>query len=99
MRQAQTHVRRERAEALAIDVLSFIAGDSDRLGAFLAQTGLDPAQLRQAAASPGFLAGVLDFLAGEEKLLLEFAAHAEVPPDVIVQARLELGGPVPDGSV
>ena len=49
---------REAAEGLAIQALTFIAGDGERLGRFLAVTGIGPAEIRAATREPGFLAGV-----------------------------------------
>ena len=83
---------REAAEALAIQALTFIAGDSERLGRFLAITGIGPTEIRSAASEPGFLAGVLDYLATDERLLIAFATEAEVDPDTVEKARSVLGG-------
>ncbi len=44
-------MRLEAAEGLAIQALTFIAGDSERLGRFLAVTGIGPAEIRAPAAS------------------------------------------------
>ena len=55
---------RESAELLAVQALTFLAGEPERLGRFLALTGIGPESLRTAAAEPGFLAGVLDHVAG-----------------------------------
>ena len=41
-------------EALAIQALTFIAGDAERLGAFLAVTGIGPAEFARPPASQGF---------------------------------------------
>ena len=84
------------AEALAIEGLGFLAGDSERLEPFLSLTGLDPGNLRAAAAAPGFLGGVLDHIANDESLLLSFAANAGRDPSEIARARLTLSGPPPD---
>jgi len=83
---------REAAEALAIQALSYIAQDGERLGRFLSLTGIGPAEIRNAAREPGFLAGVLDYLAGDERLLTEFAKEAGHDPATIEAARLALGG-------
>ncbi|HET7384796.1 MAG TPA: DUF3572 family protein [Pseudolabrys sp.] len=40
---------REQAEGLAIQALTFIAGDGERLGRFLAITGIGPAEIRSAS--------------------------------------------------
>jgi hypothetical protein len=82
----------EAAEGLAIQALTFIAGDGERLGRFLATTGIGPAQIRAAAQEPGFLIGVLDYLAGDERLLSAFAAETGVNPADIGKAIAALGG-------
>ena len=81
----------EAAEGLAIQALTFIAGDGERLGRFLAITGIGPAEIRSAAAEPGFLAGVLDYIASDERLLTEFATAAKVDPADLGHARAALG--------
>jgi len=85
-------MRREAAESLAIQALNFLAGDPDRLGRFLTATGIGPQQIRAAAASPGFLAGVLDHVASEDALVTAFAAEAGVEPAQIERARAALAG-------
>jgi hypothetical protein len=82
----------DAAEALAIQALTFIAGDSERLGRFLAITGIGPAEIRAASSEPGFLAGVLDYVAGDERMVTEFAAEVDLDPTYIGVARAALGG-------
>ncbi len=86
---------RDWAETLAIAGLGFLASDGERLEPFLSLSGLDPGNLRAAAASPGFLAGVLDHLAANERLLLAFAAEAGRDPADIARARTIRAGPPP----
>jgi Protein of unknown function (DUF3572) len=86
----------EQAEAIAVEALAFMAGDAERLGKFLAQTGLGPENLRQAAAEPGFFAGVLRHLIEDESLLMAFAANAGLQPEVVARAASTLGGPQTD---
>jgi hypothetical protein len=83
----------DRAERIAIAALSFIAADPNRLGRFLAATGIGPADIRIAAQQPLFLAGVIGHIAADEKLLLAFAAEIGMPPDEIDRARKTLSGP------
>ena len=78
---------REEAEALALAALEFLGQDGERIGRFLALSGLDPGTLRKAAAEPGFLPGVLDYVAGDEALLLAFAEEAGIAPERIGEAR------------
>jgi Protein of unknown function (DUF3572) len=82
----------EAAEALAIQALSFLAEEPERLGAFLSATGIGPDAIRDAACAPGFLGGVLDHMLGDESLLLAFADSAGLDPASISRARRALGG-------
>jgi len=83
---------REAAEAVAIQALTYIAGDPERLGQFLATTGVGPAEIRTASAEPGFLRGVLEYLVSDEALLTGFAAEAGFRPEDPVKALVALGG-------
>ena len=83
---------REAAEALAVQALTFIAGDGERLRRFLAASGIGPAEIRSAAGEPEFLAGVLDYLVTDEKLLTDFASATEIDPATVGRARAVLGG-------
>jgi hypothetical protein len=85
-------ITRENAEALAVQAFTFIAGDPERLGRFLALSGVGPDSIRAAAQDPGFLAGVLDHVAGDEGLLIDFAADIGIEPMEIERARAALGG-------
>ena len=91
MKQAP-QLTRDQAEALAIQALTFIAGDSERLGRFLAVTGIGPAEIRRAAGETGFLAGVLEYMASDDRLITEFAAETGLDPADIARSRTALGG-------
>lgn len=84
--------RRDAAEAVAIEALGFLAAEPERLGRFLAITGIDPEAIRAAAAEPNFLAGVIEHVIGDERLLLEFAAHSQTNPAEVARASAVLGG-------
>jgi hypothetical protein len=86
---------RELAESVAIQALSFLAEEPDRLGRFLSLTGLTPESLRDAASEPNFLLGVLDHLASDDALLQAFAASIESEPQTISAARDLLAGSRP----
>jgi hypothetical protein len=83
---------RKAAESLAIQALAFIAEEPERLGAFLAASGIVPDAIRDAARQPGFLGGVLDHMLGNESLLVAFADSAGLNPASIARARRALGG-------
>src|SRR5256885_15639714 len=85
-------ITRKIAESLAIQALGFMAGDPERLGAFLAATGIGPEMIRQAAAEPAFLAGVLDHVAADEPLLMAVAGHAGVTPPEVEHPPAALSG-------
>jgi hypothetical protein len=78
---------RALAEDMAVAALTFIAQDGERLGRFLALSGLESRNLREAAAEPSFLVGVLDYLSSDEALLLAFAANFQIDPTAIATAQ------------
>jgi Protein of unknown function (DUF3572) len=84
---------REVAEIVAVQALNFIAGDAERLGLFLAETGIGPGTLRQSAADPRFLASVLDFVLRDDATVKAFAKASELHPTNIAAARQVLGDP------
>jgi uncharacterized protein DUF3572 len=84
---------REVAEIVAVQALGFIAGDAERLGAFLAESGIGPQSLRGAAADPQFLASVLDFVLRDDATVKAFAKASELHPTNIAAAREVLGDP------
>ncbi|MGA7490507.1 MAG: DUF3572 domain-containing protein [Xanthobacteraceae bacterium] len=92
-RRQSNNERQAAAEDLAVAALGFIAAEPDRLGRFLALTGIAPASIRDAAREPQFLVGVLDHLMGEERLLLAFAAENDIDPEAVMRARDTLAGP------
>jgi uncharacterized protein DUF3572 len=84
---------REVAEIVAIQALNFIAGDPERLGLFLAETGIGPQNLRAAATDPRFLASVLDFVLRDDATVEAFAKASELHPTNVAAAREVLGDP------
>ena len=84
---------REVAEIVAIQDLSFIAGDPERLGLFLAESGIGPETLRNAAADPRFLASVLDFVMRDDATVKAFAAVSQLHPTNIAAAHQALNDP------
>jgi len=83
---------REAAEALAVEALSFIAADGKLLERFMGLSGLGAETLRQAAQSPGFLAGVLSFLLNHEPDLIAFCEQTGHQPESIARAFALLPG-------
>ena len=90
--KSRSRMPTETAEQLAITALSFLAAEPERFGRFLSVTGIDPEAIRAAASEPGFLAGVLAYLAADERLASEFIAEATCGPGDIARAHIALGG-------
>ena len=84
----------ERADVLALEGLGWLAGQDNAIERFLNQSGIDAASLRQAAGSREMNVAVLDFLLGNEELLLQFCDSADIDPKQIHLARHALGGEV-----
>lgn len=82
----------EQAEATGIKALGYIAGDPALLRRFLDLSGIEADEIRAAAQTPGFLAGVLGFIVNHEPTLLAFSEAAQVPPGDILQAMRVLPG-------
>ena len=82
---------REVAEIVAVQALSFLAGEPERLGRFLAESGLGPETLRSAASDPNFLISVLDFILGDDETVKAFALASKLHPTNIAAARQVLG--------
>jgi hypothetical protein len=87
------HTPREVAEIVAVQALSFVAGDPEKLGLFLAETGIGPETLRTAAADSQFLASVLDFVLRDDATVKAFANASQLHPTNIAAAREVLGDP------
>ena len=75
-----------------MQALAWVAGDPDRLGAFLNMTGAAPGDLAAQASEPAFLGSVLDFLLSEDALVTGFCDSQTLPYDTPMRARAELPG-------
>jgi hypothetical protein len=85
-----THNPREVAEIVAVRALAFIASDAERLGVFLAESGIGPDTLRSSAANPQFLAHVLEFIMRDDATVKAFAASSQLHPTNIAAAHQAL---------
>lgn len=95
--RAARRMSTEEAQRIAIAALAYLANDEALLTRFISVTGIAPGDMRAAAGSPEFLAGVLDFILGHEPDAVAFAQELGVPPEDVGRARVELlGGTDPD---
>jgi Protein of unknown function (DUF3572) len=92
MTRPKTPDTAEEAEVTALNALSFLAAEPDRLSRFMALSGLDVAAIRTSAADPAFLGGLLDHLLADDSLLLIFAEEHGLKPERIAQLRRRLPG-------
>lgn len=90
MRRDRSSIAPETAETLAVQAFAFVAEGHDRLASFLSATGLEPGGIRHAAQEPGFLAGVLEYILGDESLLIAFAQSAGIDPTEVARAAAAL---------
>lgn len=74
------------AEALAVDILVYLAHEPDLLGRFSALTGIEPGDLRAFAGEPGFPRAMIGFLAGHEPTLIDYCRASGTRPETILAA-------------
>ena len=84
-------ISRDSAEVMAANALGFLAEDEDRFGDFLALTGLSPDDVRSQVNDPTFLAGVMQYMVENERLLVEFASSADLIAEAVAEAAQALG--------
>jgi hypothetical protein len=77
---------------VAAQALAFLAAEETHLARFLSLTGLDVGRLLEDAGSRDILRAVLEHLAGDESLLLTFAANAQMAPEAVGEALAVLRG-------
>ena len=87
-------MNRDAAETIALKALAFVVGDDEGSRRFFALSGLEPHNLRASAGEPETLAGVLDFLLGDEARLMRFCDDAGLAPEAPARARAVLPGGV-----
>lgn len=82
----------ERAETIAIQAVSFLAEDAERLAAFMANSGLTPDDFMSRAFENEMLVSVLDAVTGDDATLMAFTSNADCTPEDVMRARVTLGG-------
>jgi hypothetical protein len=85
-------INKDDAEAIALQALAYLAVDTQRLSRFLALTGIDLGDLRETAKMPELQASILEYMMGDESLLLAFCQEAGVDPAIIAPAYALLSG-------
>jgi len=83
---------KEDADTLALQGLTFIAADPQRLVRFLSLTGLTPQDLKSWGQDPTLAVAVLEYLLADESLLLVFTAQQGIRPEAVGPAHALLSG-------
>jgi hypothetical protein len=78
---------------MAIQMLGWLAGQPGLMSRFLAMSGVEATSIRQAAAEPGFLAGVTGFVMAHEPTLMAFCEENEVRAELVAACHGRLAGP------
>ena len=85
-------MKKEQAETIALQALSFLAKDDELLSRFLTSTGLTPQELKKRVKEPELLGGVLDVILENDLILLNFCNLTSLSPETVVMARRALPG-------
>jgi hypothetical protein len=82
----------ESAETIAIQGLSWLAGNDDLMPVFLNASGASIDDLRDQAADPAFLGAVLDFIMMDDAWVIGFCDFVGMKYDMPMRARAMLPG-------
>ena len=88
----------DEAETIALQAFEFVASSPDQLDRMMAVSGLDGSTLVSALQTRDGLAGLLDYLAQDESLLLAFSETAGIAPQRPMQALMVLQKPATTGA-
>ena len=84
--------RQDSAETLALQALSWLAGNDDLLPVFLGATGADVSEMAARADEGAYLASVLDFLLMDDAWVIAFCDAQGLAYTAPLQARAWLPG-------
>ena len=79
----KSSISQDESQIIALKALAFLVCDPGRITRFMGITGTAPETMRSCANVPGFLAGVIEYLRGDQSLLLIFAESEGLDPDLI----------------
>lgn len=85
---------RDRAEVIALQAVSWLAGEDDLLPVFLGATGASEDDFRQGIGNEYFLGSVLDFILMDDAWIGGFCGAFALPMEAPSEARMALSGGV-----
>ena len=71
---------------LGLQMLAWLARETERLAAFCDTTGYTLDSLKSSIAETGVAIAALEYLLGDESLLLQFCAETDMPPETPLRA-------------
>jgi hypothetical protein len=86
-------ISQDESQIIALKALAFLVSDPDRISRFIGITGIAPETIRASADAREFHAGVIDYLRGDQPLLLIFAESEGLDPELIDSAAWCLAEP------
>lgn len=90
--KAKTVANREEAETFAIQAVAYLAAQEEGLSRFSSLTGIGIDEIRTRLGDADFLGAVLDYVLYDDKLVIEVAEAAGLPPEAVLRARRLLPG-------
>ena len=80
------------AEHIATQAFMFLVAHDERMERFIGLSGFDIGNAREAAAAPGFLAGVLAYYLNDEETIIAFCEAENLHPLSIALAYRTIPG-------
>ncbi|WP_417249944.1 DUF3572 domain-containing protein [Celeribacter sp.] len=80
------------AQTIALNVLTWLAGDDDLFAIFMGSSGMSAQELAQRAGEAEVLAAVLDFVTMDDAWVLRWAEETGGAPTAPMEARMALPG-------
>ena len=88
----KTSINASEAHAIALQFITFIASDEERLDRFSNLSGMTMSDLKNGINDPVFLGFVFDYGLQDEALILSFAATHDIKPETLFTIRQGLPG-------
>ena len=82
----------DSAEVIALQAVSWLAGEDDLLPVFLGATGASEEDFRQGIGNEEFLGSVLDFILMDDAWIGGFCGAFSLPMAAPFEARMALSG-------
>ena len=85
-------MNQNRAEALALGALGWMAEDPEIMGQFLGWSGASVDDLRGIGASPGLMIAVIDFILLQDDWVIDASRQIDIPPEKFSSIKAALPG-------